>query len=310
MDQYLAGLTTEGVNEKTFCIDECSTEAMLKLINEEDKKVPEAVEMEIPLIAKAVELVHARLSAGGRMFYIGAGTSGRLGVLDAAECPPTFGTSPELVQAYIAGGDTALRTAVEGSEDSGEEGRQLVESCGITKRDAVVGISASGSAPFVLAAIEAAREMGAATIGIVNNKHSKLDKLCDVCIAPVVGSEVIMGSTRLKSGSSQKLVLNMLTTCVMVKLGKVYNNLMVDLKASNRKLYDRSIRIIQMTTGVEPETAAEYLKEADSHVKLAIMMIRSGLDVTEASRILEKNRGYLKKAILCAGTMTKDSKKN
>ena len=300
MDQYLASLTTEKINEQSFKIDECTTEQMLTLMNAEDNKVPEAVAKEIPNIAKAVDIINASISNGGKLFYIGAGTSGRLGVLDAAECPPTFGTDPEMIQAFIAGGDTALRTAIEGIEDSAEQGRQLVQSCKITPGDVVIGISASGSAPFVLSAIETAKEIGAATIGIVNNAESKLEALCDVCIAPVVGPEVIMGSTRLKSGTAQKLVLNMLTTCTMVKQGKVYNNLMVDLKASNKKLYDRAIRIIQFATNTDADTAAQYLHLSGTRTKLAIMMIKTHLDVTQAERILQENQGFLKRAIEAA----------
>lgn len=297
MDEYLAGLTTETINPNTKMIDECTTEEMLILFNREDAGVPAAVAAEIPHIAQAVDILHRRLKAGGRMFYIGAGTSGRLGVLDASECPPTFGTEPALVQGFIAGGDAALRTAVEGCEDSEEEGIALIEGCGITDKDAVVGISASGSAAFVIAGLRRARELGAAAIGVVNNKHSKLSEVCDVCIAPVVGPEVIMGSTRMKAGTAQKLVLNMLTTGTMVKLGKTYNNLMVDLKASNKKLVDRSIRIIQTVTAVDAKTAERYLGLASMNCKVAIMMIKSGLDREEAEQALDACDGSLKAAL-------------
>ncbi|WP_106767854.1 N-acetylmuramic acid 6-phosphate etherase [Paenibacillus faecalis] len=296
MDDYLAGLTTEEINEKTLMIDECTTEQMLRLMNEQDSKVPDAVAAEIPQIMKAVDILHQVLKNGGRMFYIGAGTSGRLGVLDASECPPTFGTDPLLVQGHIAGGDIALRLAVEGYEDNAEEGIALIERCGVTDRDAVIGITASGSAQFVIAGLKKAREIGAVTIGLVNNKNSKIEPVCDVCIAPVVGPEVIMGSTRLKAGTAQKLVLNMLSTCTMVKLGKTYNNLMVDLKASNIKLYDRSIRIIKAATGVDDKTAISYLESASMSSKLAIMMIKSGLDAEKAEKALNESDGSLKKA--------------
>jgi len=302
MDEYLAGLTTEEINPETLVIDECTTDQMLRLMNEQDSKVPQAVAAEIPQIAKAVDSLHNALKNGGRMFYVGAGSSGRLGVLDASECPPTFGTDPSLVQGHIAGGDTALRWAVEGCEDDAEEGMALIERCGVTDKDVVVGITASGSAQFVIAALRKAREIGAATIGVVNNKQSKLESVCDVCISPVVGPEVIMGSTRLKAGTAQKLVLNMLTTCTMVKLGKTYNNLMVDLKASNIKLRDRSVRIIQAVTGVDAKTATSYLESASMNCKLAIMMIKTGLDAADAERALEQSEGSLKKAI---GTFTK-----
>lgn len=297
MNDYLAGLTTEAVNPDTFRIDECTTEEMIQLMNQQDALVPAAIAGEIPQIAKAVDILHQRLSNGGRMFYIGAGTSGRLGVLDASECPPTFGTDPSLVQGHIAGGDIALRTAVEGCEDDMDGGIALIERIGVTDKDVLIGISASGSANFVIAALMKARELGAATIGVCNNKGSKFEPIVDVCISPVVGPEVISGSTRLKAGTAQKQVLNMLTTCTMVKLGKTYNNLMVDLKASNVKLVDRSIRIIMNTTGVEASTAAETLEKAAMNCKLAIMMIKTGLEAEAAEEALNANGGRLKQAI-------------
>ncbi|KRF09800.1 N-acetylmuramic acid 6-phosphate etherase [Paenibacillus sp. Soil787] len=297
MDEYLSGLTTEEINEKTLVMDECTTEQMLRLMNEQDAEVPAAVGAEIPQIMKAVDILHHVLKNGGRMFYVGAGSSGRLGVLDASECPPTFGIDPVLVQGHIAGGDGALRTAVEGFEDNAEEGIALIERCGVTDKDAVIGITASGSAQFVIASLNKAKEIGAATIGVVNNKNSKLEPVCDVCIAPVVGPEAIMGSTRLKAGTAQKLVLNMLTTCTMVKLGKTYNNLMVDMKASNNKLYDRSVRIIRAATGVDEECAIAHLESASMNCKLAIMMIKTGLSAAEAEQALNQCDGRLKTAI-------------
>ncbi|WP_127575490.1 N-acetylmuramic acid 6-phosphate etherase [Paenibacillus barengoltzii] len=297
MEEYYAGLTTEAINQNTLRIDECSTEEMLRLMNREDATVPASVAAEIPQITKAVDTLHQLLKQGGRMFYIGAGTSGRLGVLDASECPPTFGVDPELVQGHIAGGDIALRAAVEGYEDNEEEGMALIERLGVTNKDAVIGISASGSAGFVIASLKKAAELGATTIGIVNNKASKLEAVCDICISPVVGPEAIMGSTRLKAGTAQKLVLNMLTTCTMVKLGKTYNNLMVDLKASNKKLYDRSIRILKIATGVDSATAAKVLEEASLNCKLAILMIKTGMEAKEAERRLTECDGNLKLAI-------------
>lgn len=297
MNDYLAGLTTEAINSQTMMIDECTTEQMVMLMNQQDALVHKAVAEEIPQITKAVDILHHKLKNGGRMFYIGAGTSGRLGVLDASECPPTFGTDPLLVQGYIAGGDIALRKAVEGYEDSSEEGIALIENIGVTEKDAVIGISASGSASFVIAGLNKARELGAATIGVCNNKGSKLEPVVDVCIAPVVGAEVISGSTRLKAGTAQKLVLNMLTTCTMVKLGKTYNNLMVDLKASNIKLVDRSVRIIMTATGVDSLTASTTLERAFMNCKLAIMMLKTGLDANDAEKVLSRHEGRLKKAI-------------
>lgn len=297
MDQYLAGLTTEQINEDTKNIDECSTVEMLRLINEQDAKVPGAVKTEIPNIARAVDLIYDSLKNGGRLFYIGAGTSGRLGVLDSSECPPTYGTPPELVQAYIAGGDTALRTAVEGCEDSVSQGEALVRECGVRTGDVVVGITASGSAAFVLSAVREAGKLGARTVGVVNNANAKLSGVCDVCISPVVGPEVIVGSTRMKAGTAQKLVLNMLTTCTMIKLGKVYGNLMVDLKASNKKLYDRAKRIICRATGTDPATAEKYLELSGKNTKLAIMMLKTGLNADAARRELNRCDGFLKIAI-------------
>lgn len=297
MTDYLASLTTEGNNPVTQMIDECSTEEILTMLNQEDAKVPAAVAAEIPAITRAVEALYQSLSSGGRMFYIGAGTSGRLGVLDASECPPTFGVDPLLVQGHIAGGDQALRVAVEGCEDDGEAGIALIEGLGISSQDAVVGISASGTAAYVIEALRRASQLGAATIAVVNNKHTQLEQVCDICIAPIVGPEAIAGSTRMKSGTAQKLVLNMLTTSTMVKLGKTYNNLMVDLKASNKKLYNRSLRIITAATGVEESEAARYLQEASMDCKLAIMMIKSKLGRDEAAAALKDCNGNLKKAI-------------
>ncbi len=297
MNEYLSGLVTEQVNQMTQNIDECTTEQILRLINQEDEKIAQAVKQEIPEITHAVDLIYNALSNGGRMIYLGAGTSGRLGVLDASECPPTYGTDPDVVQGYIAGGDTALRTAVEGSEDSEEEGRRQVINCGVTNQDVVVGITASGYAAYVIGALKQARETGAVTIGIVNNKGTQLEVMCDICISPVVGPEVIIGSTRMKAGTSQKLVLNMLTTASMIKLGKVYGNMMVDLKASNRKLNDRARRIIKAVTGTDDITAQTYLKEANMNSKLAIMMILSGLSAKESEELLNENKGYLKLAL-------------
>lgn len=297
INEYLAGLTTETINPNTKNIDECSTYDILSLINAEDDIVPKAVALELGNITKAVDLAHDSLKNGGKMFYIGCGTSGRLGVLDASECPPTYGTDPQIVQGFIAGGDIALRCAVEGSEDDFDAGKKLVLECGIKAGDIFVGITASGSAPFVLGATEEANRIGAISIALVNNKNSKLSELCQVTISPIVGPEVIMGSTRMKSGTAQKLVLNMLSTAVMVKLGKVYTNLMVDLKASNDKLYDRSIRIICYATKVTREIAEINLKQAGMSVKTAILMIETNISCEQAEKLLVEFDGKLKLAI-------------
>ncbi|MEG1068967.1 MAG: N-acetylmuramic acid 6-phosphate etherase [Ruthenibacterium sp.] len=297
MDSYFQALGTEQINRETSDIDLCTTLEMVTLMNQQDAQVPKAVNAVLPQIAQAVDLLHSALSGGGRMIYLGAGTSGRLGVLDASECPPTFSTPADLVQGYIAGGDIALRQAVEGCEDSREQGCETIVSAGVTAKDVVIGITASGSAPYVLAAIEEAKKRGAATIGVVTNSNTRLAEICDICIAPLVGPEVLTGSTRLKSGTAQKLVLNMLTTCTMIQLGKVYHNLMVDLSPSNDKLRDRAQRIIQLVTGVDEQTAILALYNAGNNTKLAIMMLQSGLSAEKARILLEAHGGLLRKAL-------------
>ncbi len=297
MNDYLGNLMTEKVNEKTKHIDECSTKEILTLINEEDSLVAGAVKETIPRIATAVDAIVDSMKHGGRLFYFGAGTSGRLGVLDASECPPTYGVDPELVQGYIAGGDTALRTAVEGCEDSEALGESEIEKHGITENDVVVGIAASGRTPYVIGVVRNAREKGAYTIGLTTNPRNMLENEVDVCIAPVVGPEVVTGSTRMKSGTAQKLVLNMLTTATMIKLGKVYGNLMIDLNASNEKLVDRAERIFSSVTGADKETAVDFLNKAQLDTKLAIMMYLSGMESSDAERILNANNGVLKLAL-------------
>lgn len=297
MNEYLSALGTERINEETRDIDLCTTLEMVTLMNRQDMEVPKAVQTQLPQIAQAVDILYQALSSGGRMMYVGAGTSGRLGVLDASECPPTFSTPPELVQGFIAGGDTALRNAVEGCEDSSEQGVQIVRDAAVTEKDVVIGITASGSAAYVLGAMQEARTRGAACIGVVTNPETRLGGLCDVCIAPDVGPEVITGSTRLKSGTAQKLVLNMLTTCTMIKLGKVYGNLMVDLNPSNTKLFDRAQRIIQEVTGASEECAAKALQDAGNSTKLAIMMLESGLPRAQAEALLDTHGGVLRKAL-------------
>lgn len=297
MDEYLASLLTEKVNERTKQIDRCDTVEILNMINREDATVPKAVGRVIPQIAEAVDMVAEAVRNGGRLFYFGAGTSGRLGILDASECPPTFGVEPSLVQGYIAGGDIALRTAVEGCEDSEELGRSEIEAVGVTAKDVVVGITASGRTPYVLGVVRQAAAVGAHTVGIATNPNNLLQEEVDICITPVVGPEVITGSTRMKSGTAQKLVLNMLTTSVMIKLGKVYGNRMVDLRATNVKLVERAKRIFSDVTGEQEEVAQEYLDAAGMETKLAIMMYYSGLGSVEAERVLKENNGSLRKSL-------------
>lgn len=297
MAENLAVLTTEQVNDKTSHIDMCSTYDILRLINEEDMSVPSAVKKELPNIEKAVNIVVERFKKGGRLFYVGAGTSGRIGILDASECPPTYGTKPELVQGIIAGGDKAVFKAVEGAEDSEELGRQAVIDKGINDKDVVIGITASGRAPFVIGALREARQNGAAAIGISNNKNSIIKNEVEVEICPIVGPEVVMGSTRMKAGTSQKLVLNMISTTAMIKLGKVYGNLMVDVQATNIKLKDRCIRIVMYATGTTKELAEEYLDKSDYNPKLAIVMLKLNKDREFCEDLLKAADGFVSKAI-------------
>lgn len=301
MDKYLASLLTEQVNERTKEIDRCDTAVILEMINAEDRTIPEAVGREIPRITQAVDMIVAALQNGGRLFYFGAGTSGRLGVLDASECPPTFGVSPDLIQGHIAGGDTALRNAMEDSEDNEALGRNEVARLGITARDVVTGIAASGRTPYVLGVVRQAAAVGARTIGITTNPDSVLQGEVDVCIAPVTGPEALTGSTRMKSGTAQKLVLNMLTTATMIRLGKAYGNRMVDLNATNGKLVERARRIFRDITGGSDEDAREYLAAANMCTKLAILMYCSGLEAPAAQAALDENGDNLRQAFAALG---------
>ena len=297
MKENLAGLATEMVNPETQNIDRCSTLEMVELVNRQDALVAGAVAAQKAEIAQAVDLISGCLARGGRLIYLGAGTSGRLGVLDASECLPTFGVDPEMVQGHIAGGDIALRHPVEGREDDEEAGIRLVDQLEVGPDDAVVGITASGRTPYVLAGLCRARERGGVPIGLCTNPHSRLEEVCQVTIAPLVGPEAISGSTRMKSGTAQKMVLNMLSTCAMVKLGKVYGNLMVDLRASNHKLVDRAQRLIIHATGVDRDRAKALLEEAGGHVKLAILLEKSGLEAAKAKALLDRHGGHLAQAI-------------
>ncbi len=292
-------MVTEARNPASEDIDAKSTEEILRIINREDHTVPGVVEKEIPYIARAVDMLVETFKNGGRLFYIGAGTSGRLGVLDAAECPPTYGTDPEMIQGIIAGGYKALVTAQEGYEDQPELGAKDLMERGFTKNDVVCGIAASYRTPYVLGAIRKAREIGAKTIFVTCNPRSEIESKVDVDVAicPVVGPEVVMGSTRMKAGTATKLVLNMLTTTSMIRLGKVYGNMMVDLMMTSKKLEERSKRVVMMVTGVDYEEAARVLKEANGHVKTALVMILAGVDAQEAKRRLEAADGFVRKAI-------------
>lgn len=293
----LSKLTTERRNQNTLNIDKVSTIEMVKMINEEDKKVADAIELELPQIAKAIDGIVGRMQKDGRLIYIGAGTSGRLGILDASECPPTYGVSEELVQGLIAGGQEAIFRAKEGAEDSKELAVIDLKNRKLSENDTVVGIAASGRTPYVIGGLEYANKIGALTISVTCNADSEVAKESKIAISPVVGPEVITGSTRLKSGTAQKLVLNMLSTGSMIKMGKVYGNLMVDVKATNEKLVERAKKIVCEATGVSFEEAENILNKTDFNVKLSIFMILSNLDKEEAKVILEKNNGYIAKAL-------------
>lgn len=293
----LSKLTTESRNQNTLNIDKVSTLEMVKMINEEDKKVANAIEIELPQIAEAIDGIVERMQKGGRLIYIGAGTSGRLGILDASECPPTYGVSEELVQGLIAGGQEAIFRAKEGAEDSKELAVLDLKDKHLNENDTVVGIVASGRTPYVIGGLEYANEIGALTISVTCNADSQVAKEAKIAISPVVGAEVVTGSTRLKSGTAQKLVLNMLSTGSMIKMGKVYGNLMVDVKATNEKLVERSKKIVCEATGVSFKEAETVLNETDFDVKLSIFMILSNLEKEEAKVILEMNNGYIAKAL-------------
>lgn len=290
-------LETEKVNPRTTEIDSCSTEEMLYLINQEDSTVAGAVQKAIPEIAMAVEAAYQAIKQGGHMIYVGAGTSGRLGILDASECVPTYGVDPDLIQGYIAGGDKALRTPVEGCEDSKEQGEQLIADNHITSKDVVVGISASGTASFVRAALQKSKELGAITVAITNNYGSPLKEVADICIEAVTGAEAVSGSTRMKAGTAQKLVLNMLSTGTMIKLGRVYKNWMVDLQATNIKLKERAKRIFCDITGRSSQEAERYLEASGMDTKLAVMMCLSGLNKETAEKRLNSCNGFLREAL-------------
>lgn len=286
-------LATEQRNEKTAHIDSLSTLEMMRVINEEDCRVAPAVGKELVHIAEAVDAIAARMKKGGRLIYVGAGTSGRLGILDASECPPTYSAEPEQVIGLIAGGREAMFQAVEGAEDSPELGRKALEELRLTAGDAVVGIAASGRTPYVLGAMNYAREKGAFVISLACTKPSRIEQLADIAIAPLPGPEVITGSTRMKSGTAQKLVLNMLSTGTMIKLGKVYGNLMVDVKPSNEKLIARCKSIVEQATGVDEETAQKALEACHYHPKTAIVMLLLGKNREEAEALLQKAEGHV-----------------
>ncbi len=293
----LKAIVTEQRNPATLEIDRADTAEILRLMNAEDQKVALAVERVLPQITQAVDLIYRQVSAGGRLVYCGCGTSGRLGVLDASECPPTFGVEPGRVVGVIAGGPNALMNAAEGAEDDAAAGEADLRALDFSAGDVLVGIAASGRTPYVLGAMAYARGLGAPVIGLTCCPGSEIDTAADVGIAPQPGPEVVTGSTRLKSGTAQKLVLNMLSTATMIKMGKVYSNLMVDVCASNQKLVARAVSIVRSAAGVDEETALGALRQADFSCKMAIVMLLCGVDADRARALLDGMNGHVSDAI-------------
>jgi N-acetylmuramic acid 6-phosphate etherase len=297
--EEISKLSTEQRNPHSMDIDAKSTIDILKIINEEDKLVPYAVEQELPYIEQAVDIIVNAIKQGGRLLYFGAGTSGRLGVVDASECPPTFGTPYGMIEGYIAGGREAMFRAQEGAEDKEENGAKEVISIKVTSKDVVCGIAASRRTPYVLGAVKKAKQIGAKTLFVTTNPRKDFDiSEVDVAICPYVGPEVVMGSTRMKSGTAQKLVLNMLTTASMIRLGKIYENMMIDLQMTNKKLVERSKKIVMTITGLGYDEASIALEKANGHVKTALVMIKANVDYKDAKERLKKSDGFVRKAIL------------
>jgi N-acetylmuramic acid 6-phosphate etherase len=290
-------LTTERRNRATENLDEMSALELVTAMNREDARVPRAVRRVLPQIAEAVDLIAERLARGGRLFYVGTGTSGRIGALDASECPPTFGTSTNMVQFLIAGGERALVHATEASEDSAKLGRSDLARKRPTRKDVVVGLAASGFTPYTMSALEFARSKGAATVAIACNRDSALGKIADIGIEVEVGPEALTGSSRLKAGTAQKLICNMLSTGSMARMGYVYSNLMVNLHLTNKKLLERGIRILQILAEVDRNCAVETLQKAGMSVPLALVMLKANTGKTDAARRLRKAKGNVRRAI-------------
>lgn len=285
--------TTEQRNPASMNLDQLPTLEALRIFNEEDRKVPEVISGLLPEIAQAIDSVVDSFEQGGRLIYIGAGTSGRLGVLDASEAPPTFGVSPDMVVGVIAGGEEAIRNPIEGAEDDGLQGQRDLETINLSSKDTVIGIAASGRTPYVIGALEYAQSIGAHTVAIANNQDSKIGKVADIAIEAEVGPEILTGSTRLKSGTAQKLIINMISTMAMVRIGKVYQNLMVDVQTSNEKLRHRAVTIVMDATGVSEALAVAKLKESDGDVKKAIVMILLNQDLEFATKSLSDAHGKI-----------------
>ena len=293
----LEKLLTEQPNPASASIDTLPTEQALRIINAEDQRVAAAVGREIPAIARAVDAIVAALENGGRLFYLGAGTSGRLGVLDASEIPPTFSAPPEMVQGIMAGGEAALSRATETTEDDPAIGARDLSARGFTEKDVLVGIAASGRTPYVLGAVAEARRLGAVTVGICCTSNAELSRAVDIAIAPLVGPEIVAGSTRMKAGTAQKMVLNMLSTGTFIRLGYIYGNLMVNVQPKNEKLVDRARRIVAQAAGVSPERARELLAESGMSVRTAIVMGKAGIAREEAERRLAASHGRVRQAL-------------
>lgn len=293
----LSSMLTESRNPNSEKIDNCSTIEILQIINNEDKQVAFAVEKELPHIAQAVDAISHAFSNQGRLIYIGAGTSGRLGILDASECPPTYGTPPEQVIGLIAGGQSAIFKAVENAEDNQELAITDLKKINFSAEDVLVGIAASGRTPYVISGMQYAKSIGATVVSVCCNPKAPMISIADITITPIVGAEVITGSSRMKAGTAQKLILNMLTTASMIKIGKVYGNLMVDVEATNAKLVERQVTIVMQATGCDRKTAIWALEQSNKHSKTAILMILANLDASQAKKILLENNGFIKKAI-------------
>lgn len=293
----LSKLLTERRNANSTHIDTLSTEEMLAVINREDQQVPHAITPYLPQIAQVVDKVAAALQNGGRLIYIGAGTSGRLGILDASECPPTFGTRPEQVVGLIAGGHKAILSAVERVEDNKTQGANDLKAISFSAQDVLVGLAASGRTPYVIGAMKYAKSLNACVAIVSCNPHGEMAQLADIAITPAVGPEVVTGSTRLKAGTAQKLVLNMITTGAMIRIGKVYSNLMVDVEATNAKLIERQVSIVMEATDCDRPTAQAALDACSRHCKTAIVMVMAGLSADDAKRLLSQHHGFIRQAL-------------
>ncbi len=293
----MKGLKTEQRNPRTRGLDRKSTLGILRVLNGEDARVALAVRRELPKIARAVDAIVKSFRAGGRLFYVGAGTSGRLAVLDVAECPPTFGTSPKMVQAIIAGGSRAVRGAVEGAEDSAKNGARDLRKAGVKRGDVLVGLAASGTTPYVIGAVHFARKRGAVTVGVTSNSQSPLARAANIVIAPDTGPEAISGSTRLKAGTAQKMVLNLLSTASMVRLGRVYENWMVYVALTNQKLRQRGARILQEAAGVSVSAAEQALRQSQHNLPVALVMLKTGANAGQARQRLQRSGGHVRQAL-------------